>query len=63
MRRLTAIASSAVPVVAATGLIFAQRPVAPALSLGVLYLLAILPVAVLWGSRTRSSSPSRACWP
>jgi two-component system sensor histidine kinase KdpD len=49
MRRLTAIASSALAVAAATGLIFALRPVAPALSLGVLYLLAVLPVAVLWG--------------
>src|SRR5690242_13116778 len=49
MRRLTAIVSSALAVAAATGLIFALRPVAPALSLGVLYLLAVLPVAVLWG--------------
>jgi two-component system, OmpR family, sensor histidine kinase KdpD len=49
MRRLAAIGSCALAVAAATGLIFALRPVAPALSLGVLYLLAVLPVAVLWG--------------
>src|SRR5512146_3059016 len=32
-----------------TGAVFALRPVAPVLSLGVLYLFAVLPVAVLWG--------------
>jgi K+-sensing histidine kinase KdpD len=32
-----------------TGVIFALKPVAPVLSLGVLYLFAVLPVAVLWG--------------
>jgi two-component system, OmpR family, sensor histidine kinase KdpD len=32
-----------------TGLVFALKPVAPVLSLGVLYLFAVLPVAVLWG--------------
>ena len=32
-----------------TGAIFALKPVAPVLSLGVLYLFAVLPVAVLWG--------------
>lgn len=32
-----------------TGVIFAMKPVAPVLSLGVLYLFAVLPVAVLWG--------------
>jgi K+-sensing histidine kinase KdpD len=32
-----------------TGGIFALRPVAPVLSLGVLYLFAVLPVAALWG--------------
>ena len=46
---LQALAASAVAVAAATGLIFALRPVAPVLSLGVLYLLAVLPVAVVWG--------------
>ena len=32
-----------------TGAVFALRPVAPVLSLGVLYLFAVLPVAVVWG--------------
>jgi len=36
-------------VAAVTGVIFALKPVAPVLSLGVLYLFAVLPVAVLWG--------------
>ena len=34
-----------------TGVIFALKPVAPVLSLGVLYLFAVLPVAALWGLR------------
>ena len=34
---------------AVTGVVFALRPVAPVLSLGVLYVFAVLPVAVLWG--------------
>ena len=37
-------------VAAATGLVFALKPVAPVLSLGVLYLLAVLPAAILWGT-------------
>jgi two-component system sensor histidine kinase KdpD len=36
-------------VAAATGSVFALRPVAPVLSLGVLYVFAVLPVAVLFG--------------
>ena len=32
-----------------TGAVFALRPVAPVLSLGVLYVFAVLPVAVVWG--------------
>src|SRR2546422_6478820 len=32
-----------------TGAIYALKPVAPVLSLGVLYLFAVLPVAALWG--------------
>ena len=32
-----------------TGAVFVLRPVAPVLSLGVLYVFAVLPVAVLWG--------------
>ena len=31
--------------------VFALKPVAPVLSLGVLYLFAVLPVAALWGLR------------
>jgi len=34
-----------------TGAVYALRPVAPVLSLGVLYLFAVLPVAALWGLR------------
>src|SRR5205085_1731347 len=34
-----------------TGAVFALRPVAPVLSLGVLYLFAVLPVAAVWGLR------------
>ena len=48
-RRLTAIAGSATAVAAATGLVYALRPIAPTLSLGVLYTLAVLASAVLWG--------------
>src|SRR6476469_6038334 len=36
-------------VVVVTGAIFALRPIAPVLSLGVLYLFAVLPVAALFG--------------
>src|SRR5207244_6581752 len=36
-------------VAGATGGVFALRPVAPVLSLGVLYVFAVLPVAVLFG--------------
>jgi two-component system sensor histidine kinase KdpD len=32
-----------------TGAVYALRPVAPVLSLGVLYVFAVLPVAVVWG--------------
>ncbi len=32
-----------------TGLVFGLRPVVPVLSLGALYLLAVVPVAVVWG--------------
>jgi two-component system sensor histidine kinase KdpD len=48
-RRLTAIAGSATAVVAATGLVYALRPIAPTLSLGVIYTLAVLASAVLFG--------------
>jgi two-component system sensor histidine kinase KdpD len=48
-RHLTAIAGSATGVVAVTGLVYALRPITPTLSLGVLYTLAVLASAVLWG--------------
>jgi K+-sensing histidine kinase KdpD len=41
--------SSLAAVAAVTGIIFALKPVAPVLSLGVLYLFAVLPIAVVWG--------------
>jgi two-component system sensor histidine kinase KdpD len=43
------VAASAAAVVVVTAAIFAFREGVPVLSLGVLYLLAVLPVAVLWG--------------
>jgi two-component system sensor histidine kinase KdpD len=49
MKRLTALAGSVTAVVVATGLVYALRPIAPTLSLGVLYTLAVLTSAVLWG--------------
>lgn len=36
-------------VAAATGVVFALKPVAPVLGLGVVYLLAVLPAAIVWG--------------
>jgi two-component system sensor histidine kinase KdpD len=49
-RRLVGgVAASIVAVTAATGGVFALRPVAPVLSLGVLYLLAVLPMAAFYG--------------
>jgi K+-sensing histidine kinase KdpD len=47
--RVRATLLSLVAVAVVTGVIFALKPVAPVLSLGVLYLFAVLPVAVLWG--------------
>ena len=47
--RIRAALSSIGAVVIVTGAIYALRPVAPVLSLGVLYLFAVLPVAALWG--------------
>jgi two-component system, OmpR family, sensor histidine kinase KdpD len=41
--------AGALLVAAATGLVFALKPVAPVLSLGVVYLLAVLPAAIVWG--------------
>jgi two-component system sensor histidine kinase KdpD len=50
-RRLVAVLGSLGAVVLVTGAVYALRPVAPVLSLGVLYLFAVLPVAALWGLR------------
>jgi two-component system sensor histidine kinase KdpD len=47
--RLGAALASLALLAAVTGAIYALRPIAPVLSLGVLYLLAVLPVAALWG--------------
>src|SRR5438128_644609 len=43
--------ASVASVAVATGIVYGFRPVAPVLSLGVVYLLAVLPVAVAWGLR------------
>src|SRR5581483_7325390 len=43
------LATGALLVAGATGLVFALKPVAPVLGLGVLYLRAVLPAAVGWG--------------
>jgi two-component system sensor histidine kinase KdpD len=47
--RIRAALSSIGAVVLVTGAVYALRPVAPVLSLGVRYLFAVLPVAALWG--------------
>jgi two-component system, OmpR family, sensor histidine kinase KdpD len=49
--RLLRAAASAGALLAVTGAIYALDPVAPVLSLGVLYLFAILPIAAAWGLR------------
>jgi two-component system sensor histidine kinase KdpD len=46
---LLPLGGSIAAVVVVTGVVYLLREVAPVLSLGALYLLAILPVAVLWG--------------
>jgi two-component system, OmpR family, sensor histidine kinase KdpD len=46
---LAGAAASAVAVAVVTGAVYALRPVAPVLSLGVLYLFAVLPIAAIWG--------------
>jgi K+-sensing histidine kinase KdpD len=48
-RRLTAAIVSLAAVALVSGAIFALKTVAPVLSLGVLYLFAVLPVAAVWG--------------
>jgi two-component system sensor histidine kinase KdpD len=50
LRRVAApLAGSIAAVAAATGLIYALRPIAPTLSLGVVYTLAVLAVSIPWG--------------
>ncbi len=48
-RTATGLVAGALLTAAATGLVFALKPVAPVLGLGVVYLLAVLPAAVVWG--------------
>ncbi len=47
--RLSGLAASVVAVAAVTGVIFALDPFVPVLGLGMLYLFAVLPIAVVWG--------------
>ena len=49
MRHVRATLFSIAAVAIVTGAVYALRPVAPVLSLGALYVFAVLPVAVLWG--------------
>src|ERR1700675_92420 len=49
MKPLRALIASIAAVAAATGLVFALRPVAPDLSLGVLYVLPVMAVALAYG--------------
>src|SRR5438045_850540 len=48
-RRAFGILLSVASVAAVTGIVFALKPFAPALSLGVLYVVAVVAVAVLYG--------------
>jgi two-component system sensor histidine kinase KdpD len=48
-RPLTGALAGAAAISAVTGLVYLLRPYVPVLSLGTLYVLAVLPVAVLWG--------------
>jgi two-component system sensor histidine kinase KdpD len=47
--RLLAVGASCAAIALVTLVIYALRPVVPVVSLGVLYTLAVLPVAMLWG--------------
>jgi two-component system, OmpR family, sensor histidine kinase KdpD len=49
--QLRAALFSLVAVAVVTGAVYALRPVAPVLSLGVIYLFAVFPVAAVWGLR------------
>jgi two-component system, OmpR family, sensor histidine kinase KdpD len=51
LRQVAALLLSLGAVALVSGAIFALEPVAPVLSLGVLYLFAVLPVAAIWGLR------------
>lgn len=48
-RLISGVIASAGAVAAVTGVIYLFRPSVPVLSLGVLYLFAVLPIAVVWG--------------
>jgi two-component system sensor histidine kinase KdpD len=48
-RELAGLAASMIAIAAVTGLVEFVRPHAPVFSLGTLYVLAVLPVAVIWG--------------
>jgi two-component system, OmpR family, sensor histidine kinase KdpD len=50
-RLLVGTAASAAAVALVTGVVYALDPIAPVLGLGVLYLLAVVPVAAIWGLR------------
>ncbi len=47
---LLGILASAVAVAAVTGIVWLLKPHVPVLSLGALYVLAVLPIAILWGT-------------
>jgi two-component system sensor histidine kinase KdpD len=49
LRSLTPVLGSAVAVALATGLVYALRPIAPTLSLGVVYTPAVLATSIFWG--------------
>jgi two-component system sensor histidine kinase KdpD len=49
MRRLAPVLGSVAAVAAATGIVYALRPIAPTLSLGVVYTPAVLAVSIFWG--------------
>ena len=49
LRQVVAALLSLGAVAAVSATIYALKPVAPVLSLGVLYLFAVLPVAAIWG--------------
>jgi two-component system, OmpR family, sensor histidine kinase KdpD len=50
-RLLVGTTASVAAVAVVTGAVYALDPIAPVLSLGVLYLLAVVPVAAIWGLR------------